>query len=58
MEGNTAFSSGILATPEDDQCWSKHAMLYTSDVEDILKFKTFRDFKKQVACKTAKNQRE
>jgi hypothetical protein len=24
---------------------------YTGDVEEILKFKTFKGFKKQVACK-------
>jgi hypothetical protein len=26
---------------------------YTSDVEEILTFKTFKDFKKQAACETA-----
>jgi hypothetical protein len=30
---------------------------YTSDVEEILKFKTFKGFKKQVACKTAKTKK-
>jgi hypothetical protein len=25
---------------------------YSSDVEEILKFKAFKGFKKQVACKT------
>jgi hypothetical protein len=28
---------------------------YTSDVEEILKFKTFQCVKKQVACETANN---
>jgi hypothetical protein len=28
---------------------------YTSDVEEILKFKTFKGFKKQVASKTNNN---
>jgi hypothetical protein len=30
-------------------------VMYTSDVEEILKFKNFTGFKKQVACKTANN---
>jgi hypothetical protein len=28
---------------------------YISDVEEILTFKTFKGFKKQVACETANN---
>jgi hypothetical protein len=28
---------------------------YTSDVEEILTFKTFKGFKKQVACETGNN---
>jgi hypothetical protein len=30
---------------------------YTSDLEEILMFKTFKGFKKQVACRTAKTNR-
>jgi hypothetical protein len=48
-----AVSSAILQTPEDDQCWSKHA--YTSDAEEILTFKTFKGFKKQVESEMANN---
>jgi hypothetical protein len=28
---------------------------YTSDVEEILKFKTYKGFKKKVACQMANN---
>jgi hypothetical protein len=28
---------------------------YTSDAEEILKFKTFKGFKKQIACETDNN---
>jgi hypothetical protein len=28
---------------------------YSSDIKEILEFKTFKGFKKQVACKTANN---
>jgi hypothetical protein len=35
-------STAILQTPEDDQCCLKHRHIYTSDVEEILTFKTFK----------------
>jgi hypothetical protein len=47
MYGSTAISSEILETPEDNQCWPKHAVTYTSEVEEILTFKTSEGFKKQ-----------
>jgi hypothetical protein len=31
---------------------------YTSDVEEILTFKTFKGFKKQVACEMANDEQE
>jgi hypothetical protein len=49
----TAVSSAILEAAEDSQCWSKHVACIHSDVEEILKFKTFNGFKKQVMYKTA-----
>jgi hypothetical protein len=48
-------SSAVLEALEDDQCWSKHVVWIHRDVEEILKFRTFKGFKKQVACGTANN---
>jgi hypothetical protein len=53
MDRSTAVSSAILETPEDDQYWSKNVVCIHHDVEEILTFKTFKVFRKQVACKTA-----
>jgi hypothetical protein len=49
------FHQQILDTPQDGQCWSEHVACLLSDVEEILKFKTFESFKKQVACETDNN---
>jgi hypothetical protein len=47
-DGNTVISSTILETPEDDQCWSKHVVCITSDVEEILTFKSYKVLKSKL----------
>lgn len=54
-DGNTTVSSAISESHKDDQCCSKHVVSIHQRCRKDFMFKTFKGFKKQVACETDNN---